>query len=73
MVLNSFWLVGQLNLQPSTGCFNSCSNESLFVYEDGANFDLENCARQNLARFPDPLAFGSGSGLQCVYTVVISL
>ena len=26
-----------------------------------------------LARFPDPLAFGSGSGLQCVYTVVISL
>ena len=29
--------------------------------------------RTNLARFPDPLAFGSGSGLQCVYTVVISL
>ena len=26
-----------------------------------------------VARFPDPLAFGSGSGLQCVYTVVISL
>ena len=26
-----------------------------------------------LTRFPDPLAFGSGSGLQCVYTVVISL
>ena len=27
----------------------------------------------SLPRFPDPLAFGSGSGLQCVYTVVISL
>ena len=27
----------------------------------------------NVARFPDPLAFGSGSGLQCVYTVVILL
>ena len=27
----------------------------------------------DVARFPDPLAFGSGSGLQCVYTVVISL
>ena len=26
-----------------------------------------------LTRFPDPLAFGSGSGLQCVYSVVISL
>ena len=28
---------------------------------------------RHLTRFPDPLAFGSGSGLQCVYTVVISL
>jgi len=31
------------------------------------------CVGVSLARFPDPLAFGSGSGLQCVYTVVISL
>ena len=34
---------------------------------------LDNKAGTSLARFHDPLAFGSGSGLQCVYTVVISL
>ena len=34
---------------------------------------LDREAGADLARFPDPLAFGSGSGLQCVYTVVISL
>ena len=34
---------------------------------------LYTSAHHHLARFPDPLAFGSGSGLQCVYTVVISL
>ena len=51
MVLNSFWLVGHLNLQPSTGSLNSCSNESLFVYEDGANFALEIFCKAKLCLF----------------------
>ena len=39
----------------------------------GSSPGLPSWTRPTLARFPDPLAFGSGSGLQCVYTVVISL
>ena len=39
----------------------------------GPHYLITRIAGILLARFPDPLAFGSGSGLQCVYTVVISL
>ena len=38
-----------------------------------SGIDSRHQAPTMLTRFPNPLAFGSGSGLQCVYTVVISL